>query len=91
MTDADCTPGREPRRHETIAAFIPHLSVPYLCFLILAISAQPKRYRGIIIIRLYRSTTNRSLDWVLSHWAHFTVIRFIFVLCIRPTVCCMHA
>jgi len=20
-----------------------------------------------------------SLDWVLSHWAHFTVLRFIFV------------
>jgi len=23
--------------------------------------------------------TNSSLDWVLSHWAHFTVLRFIFV------------
>ena len=22
---------------------------------------------------------NRSLDWVLSHWAHFTVLRFTFV------------
>jgi len=33
--------------------------------------------------------TNSSMDWVLSHWAHFTVLRFIFVLCI--TVCCMHA
>jgi len=33
--------------------------------------------------------TNSSLDWVLSHWAHFTVLRFIFVLCI--TVCGMHA
>jgi len=33
--------------------------------------------------------TNSSLDWDLSHWAHFTVLRFIFVLCI--TVCCMHA
>jgi len=22
---------------------------------------------------------NSSLDWVLSHWAHFTVLRFIFV------------
>jgi len=22
---------------------------------------------------------NRSLDWVLPHWAHFTVLRFIFV------------
>jgi len=33
--------------------------------------------------------TNSSLDWVLSHWAHFTVLRSIFVWCI--TVCCMHA
>jgi len=22
---------------------------------------------------------NSSLDWFLSHWAHFTVLRFIFV------------
>jgi len=22
---------------------------------------------------------NSSLDWVLSHWAHFTLLRFIFV------------
>ena len=22
---------------------------------------------------------NSSLDWVLSHWAHFTVLSFIFV------------
>ena len=22
---------------------------------------------------------NSSLDWVLSYWAHFTVLRFIFV------------
>ena len=22
---------------------------------------------------------NSSLDWVLSHWAHFAVLRFIFV------------
>ena len=28
--------------------------------------------------------TNSSLDWVLSHWAHFTVLRFIMVaLCNR--------
>ena len=33
--------------------------------------------------------TNSSLDWVLSHWAHFTVLRFIFVLCI--TVCFNYA
>jgi len=32
---------------------------------------------------------NSSLDWVLSHWAHFTVLRLIFVLCI--TVCTLHA
>jgi len=25
---------------------------------------------------------NSSLDWVFSHWAHFTVLRFICVLCI---------
>ena len=31
---------------------------------------------------------NSSLDWVLSHWAHFTVLRLIFVQCI--TVHCMH-
>ena len=37
---------------------------------------------------------NRSLDWVLSHWAHFTVLRFIFVyvnVCIFcMTVYCMN-
>ena len=33
--------------------------------------------------------TNSSVDWVLSHWAHFTVLDSFFVLCI--TVCCMHA
>ena len=29
--------------------------------------------------------TNSSLDWVLYHWAHFTVLRFIFMvaLCSR--------
>ena len=36
---------------------------------------------------------NSSLDWVLSHWTNFTVLRFIFVyvciiLCL--TVYCMH-
>ena len=35
--------------------------------------------------------TNSSLDWVLYHWAHFTVLRFIFVyVCILSiTVYCM--
>jgi len=34
---------------------------------------------------------NSSLDWVLSHWAHFTVFRFIFVyvsiLCLLSILC----
>ena len=37
--------------------------------------------------------TNRSLDWVLSHWAYFTVLRFIFVyVCITlcVTAYCMY-
>ena len=29
---------------------------------------------------------NISLDWVLSHWAHLTVLRFIFVY---HCVCCI--
>ena len=33
--------------------------------------------------------TNSSLDWVLSHWAHFTVLRFIFVLCITVLHACI--
>jgi len=37
----------------------------------------------------HRYEQTKTLDWVLSHWAHFIVLRFIFVLCI--TVCCMHA
>ena len=32
--------------------------------------------------------TNSSLDWVLSHWAHFTVLRFIFY-CVLLCVVCM--
>ena len=34
--------------------------------------------------------TNRSLDWVLSHWAHFTVLRFIFACIMCIIVYCMH-
>ena len=34
--------------------------------------------------------TNSSLDWVLSHWAHFTVLRFIFVCIMCIIVYCMH-
>ena len=35
---------------------------------------------------------NSSLDWVLSHWAHFTVLRFIFVyvlFCVWLYIACM--
>jgi len=40
----------------------------------------------------YMNRPNSSLDWVLSHWAHFTVLGFIFVyVCIFcMTVYCMH-
>ena len=42
-------------------------------------------------LHTHMNRTNSSLDWVLSHWAHFTVLRFIFayiILCL--TVRCMH-
>jgi len=35
---------------------------------------------------------NSSLDWVLSHWAHFTMLRFIFVyvlFCVLLYIACM--
>ena len=32
------------------------------------------------------SSSYSSLDWVLSHWAHFTVCRFI---CVYLCVCCV--
>ena len=35
--------------------------------------------------------TNSSLDWVLSHWAHFTVLRFIFACTMCIIVYCVHA
>jgi len=30
-------------------------------------------------LHTHMNRPNSSLDWVLSHWAHFTVFRFIFV------------
>jgi len=33
---------------------------------------------------------NGSLDWVLSHWAHFTVLIFIFACVMYIIVYCMH-
>jgi len=40
----------------------------------------------------HMNTSNSSLDWVLSHWAHFTVLRFIFVyvLIFCVSLYCMH-
>ena len=34
--------------------------------------------------------TNSSLDWVLTHWAHFTVLRFIFACIMCIIVYCVH-
>ena len=34
--------------------------------------------------------TNSSQDWVLSHWAHFTVLRFIFACIMCIIVYCVH-
>ena len=34
--------------------------------------------------------TISSLDWVLSHWAHFTVVRFIFACIMCIIVYCLH-
>ena len=34
--------------------------------------------------------TNSSLDWVLSHWAHFTVLRFISACIMCIIVYCVH-
>ena len=33
---------------------------------------------------------NSSLDWVLSHWAHFAVLRFIFVCIMCIIIYCVH-
>jgi len=42
-------------------------------------------------VHTHMNRPNSSLDWVSSHWGHFTVLRFIFVyvciLCI--TVYCV--
>jgi len=36
----------------------------------------------------HMNAPNSSLDWVLSHWPHFTVLRFIFV-CVLLYIACM--
>jgi len=43
-------------------------------------------------VHTHMNRTNSSLDWVLSHWAHFTVLRFIFVyvlFCVWLYIACM--
>ena len=30
-------------------------------------------------MQTHMNRPNNSLDWALSHWAHFTVLRFMFV------------
>ena len=35
----------------------------------------------------YMSSSYSSLDWVLSHWAHFTVPRFVCVFCVILSYC----
>jgi len=43
-------------------------------------------------LHTHMNRTNSSLDWVLSHWAHFTVLRFIFVyvlFCVWLYIACM--
>jgi len=37
----------------------------------------------------HMNRTNSSLDWVLSHWAHFTVLRFILCVYYFVYIACM--
>jgi len=44
-----------------------------------------QQLRTVQCTHTHMNRANSSLDWVLSHWAHFTVLRFIFLvaLCYR--------
>jgi len=57
------------------------------------------RVRGKIIVSVlcnivhsamhtHMNRPNSSLHWVLSHWAHFTVLRFICVYVLHACVLC---
>jgi len=35
----------------------------------------------------YMSSSYSSLDLVSSHWVHFTVHRFVFILCVFVSYC----
>jgi len=42
-------------------------------------------------MHIHMNRPNSTLDWVLSHWAHFTVLTFIFVYVFRVSLyiaCC---
>jgi len=43
-------------------------------------------------LHTHMNRTNSSLYWVLPHWGHFAVLRFIFCVCIILclSVYCMH-
>jgi len=58
------------------------LSVIWIRFSKLDLAATTAEYAGV-------PANPDSLDWVLSHWAHFTVRRFIFVY-VLFCVHCMH-
>jgi len=36
---------------------------------------------------MYMSSSYSSLDWVLSHWAHFTVYVFVFCVFFMLNIC----
>ena len=46
----------------------------------------------ITVVHTDESSSYSSLDWVLSHWAHFTVHRFICVhsVFLFSTALCLH-
>jgi len=41
-------------------------------------------------VHTHMNGPNSSLDWVLSHWAHFTVLRFIFVYVMYVFSICLY-
>ena len=46
-----------------------------------------KRYTNLRILYFYFALALCiESDWVLSHWAHFTVLRFIFVYALYACV-----
>jgi len=94
------------RQRRTLQSLMPRFDLCLLC--LQCFDAVGWRARGKIIRSVLCSIvcnsctqwiahtyeqTNSSLDWVLSHWAHFTVLRFIFVYRMYYFVsdCVLHA